>query len=275
MNKPAFTVHMEDEQILIVEKPAAMHTAPLHPADQANLLSQVIAHYPEIAHLPGLKNIEPGLLHRLDYETSGLVLIARTETAFIRLSAQFKQNQVTKNYYAVSLFREGQLTGSPIGFSLADWHRLCQAWTAPMVPAAPSIFKVESHFRPWGQGRKQVKVITEEKEIQQAAEVTPASYTSEIHLLKHQADNFLSRVTLTKGFRHQVRAHLAYLGLPIAGDPLYLKPLAEHQHPVSYARMYLHAAGLKFRHPTTGKLIDYQTPVPQDFEDLLKPEKRE
>ena len=147
MNKPAFTIHLEDEQFLIVEKPVFMHTAPLQASDKDNLLAQVINIYPEIASLSGKKNIEPGLLHRLDYETSGLILIARTEKAFINLSEQFKDNQVTKCYYTISLYRAEQLAGSPLNIPLKDWSRICETWPNPSAPYA---FVFQSHFKPWG-----------------------------------------------------------------------------------------------------------------------------
>jgi 23S rRNA pseudouridine1911/1915/1917 synthase len=86
---PGLVILFQDTALLAVEKPTGMHTAPLHPGEGGTLLAMVIDAFPEVAGLPGVKSVEPGLVHRLDRETSGVVVIARTAEAFDRLRGAF------------------------------------------------------------------------------------------------------------------------------------------------------------------------------------------
>jgi 23S rRNA pseudouridine1911/1915/1917 synthase len=265
MISSTFTVRWEEEDFIIVEKPYRLHTAPLQPGAEDNLLTLVIKQYPEVSTVPGKKNIEPGLLHRLDFETSGLVIIARTVKAFKVLSEQFAANQVKKDYFAISLFYEPQLKGSPRECSLPEWKKVCQS-VSPLESGKAETYTVKSSFKPRGPGQKLVKVVQGDLKYKKKDKVTSLVYTSQLQFLERTPDFFLLQVSLTKGFRHQVRAHLAYLGMPIVGDPLY----NEADFPACPARMFLHAAGLHFFHPLTGEAFDFTTPVPEDFRQLLQ-----
>ncbi len=126
-----------DEQLIAVDKPAGLHTAPLGRAGEDTLLGRLLERFPEIAALPGRKPAEPGLLHRLDRGTSGIVLVARTAEAFHRLSADFAAGRVRKEYLALC---------APPDF-------------APVRARPGQRFVLESRFAPFGPGRRKVRVV--------------------------------------------------------------------------------------------------------------------
>lgn len=226
----------EDSDLLAVDKPAGLHTAPLRSGEQGTLLGQLIACYPSIAALPGIKPTEPGLLHRLDRETSGVVIVARTAAAFAALRSQFAAEEVSKEYLAVCL--------------------------APAnLPTAP--LRLESHFAPHGPGRRRVRVVLPDPRGGTAMRrgTTSRLYVTEARILASRAGRVLVGARLSRGFRHQLRAHLAYLGLPILGDPLYGVPCPQGLTP----RLYLHAAAVALAHPMTGKPLSIRSPVPPEF----------
>jgi 23S rRNA pseudouridine1911/1915/1917 synthase len=229
----ALCVLYEDPDLLAIDKPAGMHTAPLRPGEQGTLLGEVIAGYPEIAALPGIKPAEPGLLHRLDRETSGVVIVARTAAAFGALRAQFAGEQVRKEYLAVCLPR------APL----------------PADPAAP--LRIESRFAPYGPGRKKVRVVLQPGE----RKATSRLYGTEVQIVRSRGQRVLVRAALLRGFRHQVRAHLAHLGLPILGDPLYGVSCPAGVAP----RLYLHASAVELVHPVTGAVLSIRSPLPAEF----------
>jgi 23S rRNA pseudouridine1911/1915/1917 synthase len=229
---PNLRVLFEDEELLAVDKPTGLHTAPLRRGEGGTLLDLVIARYPEVAALPGVKPVEPGLLHRLDRETSGVVLIARSVSAFQELLAQFRAGEVRKEYLA-----------------------LC----VPTAAVSPGDrFRAASRFAPSGPGRREVRVVPAEG---RAREATAESYFTEAEVLRVREGLALVRAVIVRGFRHQVRAHLAHLGLPIVGDPLYGAPAARG----APARLMLHAAVVSLRHPGSGKAIRLEAPLPPEF----------
>lgn len=254
---PAFRVLFADAALLAVDKPAGLHTAPLRPGETDNLLAQVIARHPEVAGLPGIKALEPGLLHRLDRDTSGVVLIARTPEAFRDLLAQFRAGEVRKEYLAVCVPRSAVRAG----------QRLV----------------VESRFAPFGPGRARVRVVplagggapaggSPARQARGVRRVTAAVYRTEAEVLEVREGAALVRAVIVRGFRHQVRAHLAHLGLPLAGDPLYgmpppaaLPPPALPPAVPAAARLGLHASAIELRHPRSGERLRIESPLPPDF----------
>jgi 23S rRNA pseudouridine1911/1915/1917 synthase len=233
---PPLRVVHADADLLVVDKPAGLHTAPLRPGEAGTLLDQVLARYPEVGSLPGLKPEEPGLLHRLDRETSGLVVIARTAAAFHGLLAQFRAGRVRKEYLA-----------------------LC----APETAVKPGDrFRLASRFAPLGPGRRRVRVVLQEdKRAKLLRRASGAVYTTEAEVLAVKPDLALVRAVIVQGFRHQVRAHLAHLGLPLLGDELYGRPApcgASH-------RLYLHASAVELAHPANGRRLRIEAQLPHDF----------
>ena len=234
------TVLHEDEALIIVDKPAGIHTAPLRPGEPDTLLAAVIAAFPEVASVPGIKPSEPGLLHRLDHETSGVVVFARTMAVFAALRSQFMSGDARKEYRAACACPPDRKPGERI--------------------------TVRSMFAPFGPGRRMVRVVEpEEKNRRLLRKAARTVYLTETRLERVHAGRALVEVTLHRGFRHQVRAHLSHVGLPILGDALYGVP-APTEAP---QRMYLHALGITLIHPVGGKLLRVVSPLPDAFRAVM------
>jgi 23S rRNA pseudouridine1911/1915/1917 synthase len=229
------TILYEDGELIAVDKPAGQHTAPLRSQEAGTLLGALLERCPEIAGLPGIKPVEPGLLHRLDRDTSGVVVAARTASAFQDLHAQFRAGGVRKEYLAVCVPRSSVRTGER--------------------------FRLESRFAPYGPGRRRVRVVPPAGEPKKQA-ASPRTYQTDAEVLAVRGTLAVVRVTILRGFRHQVRAHLAHLGLPIAGDPLYGEPCPPGLPP----RLYLHAAAVELTHPASGAALRIHSPLPADFQ---------
>jgi 23S rRNA pseudouridine1911/1915/1917 synthase len=234
----------EDGDMLVVDKPAGVHTAPLRRGEGGTLLEAVIAAYPEVASVPGMKPVEPGLVHRLDRATSGCVVVARTPAAFASLRALFDSGRALKGYRAAC--------------GCADHGR-----------APDGTLSVESRFAPFGPGRRMVRVVPPgEQGRPSARKATAAIYRTDARIVAYGAGRVLVEAAISRGFRHQVRAHLAFLGFPILGDPLYGVPVPE-----GFAvRMYLHAARISLPHPATGAPLIVESPEPSELMELFRKE---
>jgi 23S rRNA pseudouridine1911/1915/1917 synthase len=209
---------------LVVYKPPRMHSAPLKkqedprgngPAGET-LLDWCAARYPELRNPRGRQVWEGGLLHRLDYETRGLVLLARNQAALESLLAQQEAGLFIKEYEALG---SGERTGGPLpGFP-------------PYPPsgetAPPGI--IRSAFRSYGPGGRVVRPVTFPGEGPapgkgKAAMDRGAPYETEITAWTDAGGCRLFRLRIRRGFRHQIRCHLAWTGWPLLNDPLYGGP---------------------------------------------------
>jgi 23S rRNA pseudouridine1911/1915/1917 synthase len=229
---PGVVVLFEDPVLLVVDKPPGVHTAPLRDGEEGTLLQMVLQAYPEVSAVPGVKTVEPGLVHRLDKETSGLVVVARTTAAFQALRSSFEAGAARKTYVA-----------------------------ACACHARETTLTVESRFAPYGPGGKKVRVV-----LQEGRAATRAVYHTDAVVVAAHSSRALVRAAINRGFRHQVRAHLAYLGFPIFGDSLYGVPVPTgREH-----RMYLHAARIELPHPATGAPLVVESPVPASFNELVE-----
>ncbi len=252
---PGLAVLYEDAELMALDKPAGLHTAPQGRAGEDTLLGRMLERFPEIAALPGRRPGEPGLLHRLDRDTSGVVLVARTPGAFHRLTADLAAGRVRKEYLA-----------------------LCapQAGLAPDAELRPGqTFIAESRFAAFGPGRRKVRVVPADspaarvgggraKRASGRRKASPGIYRTEAEVVRVRAGLALVRAVILRGFRHQVRAHLAHLGLPIAGDPLY----GTAAPPGAVRRLYLHASAVRLPHPASGQAVRIEAPCPPEFGDL-------
>jgi 23S rRNA pseudouridine1911/1915/1917 synthase len=241
-----------DEHILVVEKPPGLHTAPLSPDAAGTLLGMVIDAYPEVGKVPGIKDVEPGLLHRLDRETSGLVLVARTAAAFQTLRLASDAGGIWKEYLAVCVPAARQ--------------------AAPGAPPPRERFRIESRFAPQGPGRRRVRVVPPGARVRAAARASEQVYLTEAEVLETRGKLCLVRARLNRGFRHQVRAHLASVGLPILGDPLY-SPAKGGGIPAGAqaqaGRLCLHAWAIQLPHPADGRPVRIESPLPDDVTRLF------
>ena len=197
----------ETEDFAVVFKPPRMHCAPLRQRSGDTLLDWYSGLFPAIRKLSGWKEGEGGLLHRLDFETQGLVLFAKNQQSLDHLMRQQNEGRIIKEYTAIC-HPTPHSSFPPPPFDL----------TRGDLPQTP--FVIESFFRPYGPGRIQVRpvVVAGRKEI---ASDKGGFYQTRIVSLSVEDDKYFFTVRLRRGFRHQIRCHLAWIGCPVLNDPVY------------------------------------------------------
>lgn len=207
---------VESKPFLVIYKPKGLASAPLKAEDKDNALSQAIELFPQLRNVRGKKEIEYGLLHRLDTATDGLMLIAATQECYDFLSQEQREGRFIKFYEAECdiLPDNAKLLG---GFPPATELSL-------QKKNFNKNFTLTSYFRPYGEGRKEVRPVTEKSGKAALSKLgKQKSYTTEINILsldkeKHSA---IVQCRITEGYRHQVRCHLAWAGFPVKGDLQY------------------------------------------------------
>lgn len=214
----------EDHDVAVVNKPQGMVVHPAAGHDSGTLVNAVMFHIKALSGINGV--IRPGIVHRIDKDTSGLLMIAKNDKAHESLAAQLKDKSSKRRYLAIvhgELPNDRGTIDAPIGRNPKD--RKKQAVVAGGKPAVTH-FEVLERF---------------------------SGYT-------------LIALRLETGRTHQIRVHMNYIGHPVAGDPLYgpNKTLSPNHG------QFLHAQTLGFEHPTTGKMMEFQTPVPEIFEKQLE-----
>jgi 23S rRNA pseudouridine1911/1915/1917 synthase len=215
-----------------------MHSAPLavNAGEGGTLFHWYAGYYPAITALRGRKDGEGGLLHRLDYETRGLVLFAKTQGALDALVLQQERGLFTKEYGA--LCEKGS---PPEGFP-------------PAPEPGPPPFTLESAFRPFGPGRREVRPAAfppPKRQRKAAALDRGGPYITEVLEKLPLGEGVYFRLGIRRGFRHQIRCHLAWLGFPILNDGLYGGQTRGEGF------LALKAQGLAFYDPLTGEKRRY------------------
>ena len=215
----------EDAQLIVVDKPAGMavHPGPGHAS--STLVNALLAHCPD---LPGIGGVQrPGIVHRLDKDTSGLIIAAKDERTLNGLAAQLKERSVKKTYLALvtgKIEPAAALIDAPIGRDPHNRRRMMVRGAAPLTGAGQS------------------------RESQTAYRV------------QERYDGYsLLEVSLVTGRTHQIRVHLASLGHPVVGDAVY-----GHASPI-VGRQFLHAWRLAFRHPADDRELAFETPLAPDL----------
>ena len=221
----------EDEHLLVVNKPAGMVVHPGAGTGGDTLVHALLSHCAD--SLSGIGGVErPGIVHRLDRETSGAIVVAKHDTAHRGLSEQFADRDLQKEYLAIANGVPQLLSGSvdqPISRHPNHRHRMTV-------------------------GEKNGKPARTDWQIHEAFTNPPTTH-------------FLCRIH--SGRTHQIRVHLKSIGHPILGDRTYgWKPLEQPE--IQPPRVMLHAFHLNFTHPVTRQAIEIEAPMPADFLALLK-----
>lgn len=226
----------EDARMLVVEKPAGVPTHPLRPDETGTLANAIAARFPETRGV-GFHRREPGLLHRLDTDTSGLVLVARDTECFDALRGATKAEQVVKRYLALV---EGEVAADgEVSF--------------PLVPHRKD--------------PKRVEAVTEHVRLRAGTKTHAA--TTRYRVARRFEGFTLIEAELHAGYRHQVRVHLASVGHPLVGDALYRGPEVPAALGVTLTRHFLHASELILTHPFEARELRVVSTLPADLAAVL------
>lgn len=227
-------VHQE-RNWLIVDKPAGLPTHPNDFSDTRTLANAVLAKFPAVLGV-GDDPLRPGIVHRLDSDTSGLLIVAKTQTAFKAFRAMFDQRKVKKMYVALVLGKvtKGKSIDTPIAHHPKNPRKMTVA-----LPGA----EVRSRIR-------EAKTMYEPVE--------------------RFGDYTLLHVRTLTGRMHQVRVHLSSIGHPLAGDRLYQNPTERQKDKLTLGRHFLHAAEISFPSPETGEVVTFQSPLAHELEACLE-----
>ena len=224
----------EDEALLVLNKPAGLVVHPAAGHEEHTLVNALLHHCQ--GQLSGIGGVaRPGIVHRLDKETSGCMVVAKGDETHVALSAQFSGRQVEKVYIAI----------------------VCGVVTRDEGNIRAAIARHPSH-------RKRMAVRDDDR-----ARPAHTSY----RVIERLRESTLVEATLHTGRTHQIRVHFQHLGFPIAGDNTYgqrqTRRLAELTQ-YEALRVMLHAHKLAFIHPRSGKKVSFQAAWPADFEDALR-----
>ncbi len=242
MNDGPIIIH-EDDCLLVVYKPGGMPAVSLKSGERGTLASWILDIYPEQAEI-GPGNREAGLCHRLDNDTSGLMVAARTAQSYESLRAQFISGEIVKEYTAlvIGIPPEECAIDAPIA------HH-------PRKKAKMVVCDSAARADEWkGRPARTFFSVVKRYELNDKGRTT------------HYA---LVSVRIETGVRHQIRAHMAHVGHPLAGDWLYQNPAKRAADTLPLARHFLHCSRLSFRHPASGGLMSFTSPLPDELQDAL------
>jgi len=215
-------IYYEDTDVLVVNKPRGMvvHPAPGHM--RGTLVNGLLAHCKDLSGINGV--LRPGIVHRIDKDTSGLLMVAKNDMAHESLVNQLVHKTVTRKYKAIVhgvIPHDYGTIDAPIGRDKHD--------------------------------RQSMAVVEDGKEA-----------VTHFRVLERFSDYTFIECQLETGRTHQIRVHMKYIGYPLAGDPKY-----GPKKTLPIDGQALHAGILGFRHPRTGAYLEFEAPLPPEFEQLL------
>lgn len=220
----------EDDDVVVINKPQGMvvHPAPGH--TEGTLVSALLYYCKDcLSDINGV--IRPGIVHRIDKDTSGLIAVAKNNAAHLSLASQLEDHSLSRVYYAVvqgHIDAQGTVD-APIARHKTDRKKMAVAREG---------------------GRR---AVTHYEAVEELGAFT------------------LAKMRLETGRTHQIRVHMAHIGHPILGDPVYGRPTQfERRHPGLLQGQCLHAGELSFNHPSGGERIHVSCPLPQNFERVLE-----
>ena len=212
----------EDEDVLVVNKPRGMvvHPAPGHAT--GTLVNGLMHHCTDLSGINGV--MRPGIVHRIDKDTTGLLMVAKNDVAHESLVNQLVAKTVTRKYTALvhgHIAHDKGTIDAPIGRDTKD--------------------------------RQKQAVVDSGKHA-----------VTHFQVIERFGDYTLVECRLETGRTHQIRVHMNYIGFPLAGDPKY-----GPRKTIDFGGQVLHAGVLGFTHPVTGEYLEFSTPIPEDFQQLL------
>jgi len=226
-------IPFEDEHLLIVDKPAGLVVHPAAGNREGTLVNALLHHC--AGRLSGIGGVaRPGIVHRIDKDTSGLLVVAKTDVAHEGLAKQFAAHSIDRRYLAI-------VNGVPkAAEGTVD---------APLARSAHDRKKIAIV-----EGKRGKRAVTHWKR------------------LKVLKDSALVECRLETGRTHQVRVHMASIGHPLLGDPVYGRGKSVHRqllNQLDFKRQALHAAGLEFTHPVTKVRLSFESALPSDMQELF------
>ncbi len=216
----------EDSDIIVVNKPQGMVVHPAAGHSEGTLVNALLHHCGDLSGINGV--IRPGIVHRIDKDTSGVLVAAKNDAAHVGLTAQWKGHNITRVYQALVHGIIPEDSGSidaPIGRHPRDRKKMAVETT---------------HGK---------NAVTHYRVLERFA----------------TADVTFIQLRLETGRTHQIRVHMAQLGHPVLGDPVY----GRRKDPYQLAGQALHAKVLGFLHPVTGEYLEFSSPLPDYFQGLL------
>ena len=229
----------EDEDLIVINKPVGMVVHPAAGNPDGTLVNALLYHCQ--GSLSGIGGVvRPGIVHRIDKDTSGLLVVAKNDDTHLALSEQLKDHRISRTYYAVAIgnFREDSGTvDAPIGRHPVDRKRMAVIRNND-IHSRPAV----THWRVLARGEAEGQCFT------------------------------LLRCELETGRTHQIRVHMASIGHPLLGDPVYggANTRFEAKHKAMIQGQCLHAKELTFLHPGKQEQVRFSSPLPPNLEQIIK-----
>ena len=227
----------EDSHLIVLNKPAGMLVHPASGVNSGTLVNALLSHCTDLSGIGGVER--PGIVHRLDKDTSGVLVVAKTDVVHRELSAQFEAHSITRQYIAVVCGVPSETTGT-----------------------------IDAHIARSRRDRRRMTTVK-----------TGGRHAITHYAVSERYPQFaVVQLTLETGRLHQIRVHLQHLGHPVVGDAIYggeqrarndAETAALKQALARLKRQALHARLLGFVHPVTGEEVSFATPIPKDMQRVV------